>query len=532
VKCDERKPKCARCESAKRDCTGYPSNAPTDWSSPATLSNALIPPHNGNQDLKENAPKYALTAWENATQERNRLVQLGAYVLGRDPYSLRTALGNAFWSSFLPQLSHGIAIVGVAVAAFDAAYEARFLQKADPTNELAVTKHYNYALKILSQHIQSQPHGTLPLVLTCTLLAAVETVRRNQTNALIHSQGAFNVWTTNKCKVLDRKYGHSRIDTHASTMLAGEDNFSLTLCRNLDLVIVSYSLRRAPALQAWTPSSLHTTTSSIEQAGELLAEILHSCFLFSSRASPFKYRPRAKVPFDLAIEQGRHISNLLFWLQNFQKNVVESPEFAQSPSNAAAHPGFILKAQCLFVLIYTSTISMTHETAYDNYAPEFLQIIECIEAALDQNELENLQLPPFSPTMGAVMPLCFTAVRCRNPSLRRRAISLLQIAGIEGPWNGLIEAAIATAIVRIEEERTAESGLEPPLISRPSEIREQNRVCRYAIVDESSEDNSLIYRITVEFFRCSDMDRMMTNGEDHADSSYWEVWQQELFVLS
>jgi hypothetical protein len=476
------------------------------------------------------APKYALPPWNAILYERGRLVQLGSSVLAQDPYGLHIALGKAFWSSLLPQLSQAITLVGAAVAAFGAAYEARILKKGDPTYELAFTKHYSYALKSLYQHIQTQPHDTLPLVLTCTILAAMEAIRRHQGDALLHAQGAFKLLPRHRGKILNETDECSGTGTGLSDLLAREDDFSLTLCRSMDLVISSYAPGREPVLRQCATSSMRTKISSIEQANTMLAKMLHSCFIFISKATRFKYRPLVELPLDFPNEQGHHVSNLLFWLKNFQENVLESPEFAQKVLNATTRHASILKAQCLIALVHTSTIFMSHEATYDNYTSEFQQIIECAETALDQNELESSAMPPFAPTLGIIMPLCFTAIRCRHPTLRRRAISLLLVADIEGPWNGLIQAAIAAKIVQIEEERPADSGLEPSLLSMPSEISEPNRVCRYAIIDESSGDNNLIHRITVEFSQCSEMDHTMLGEVDRVGKSYWKTWRQDLEI--
>ncbi|RMD40854.1 hypothetical protein DV735_g4285, partial [Chaetothyriales sp. CBS 134920] len=68
-------------------------------------------------------------------------------------------------------------------------------------------------------------------------------------------------------------------------------------------------------------------------------------------------------------------------------------------------------------------------------------------------------LVPFTPSPGVIQPLFFLAQKCRHPLFRRRAIALLRGAGIEGPFNGSTEAAIAQRIVEIEEDRPYKSAL-------------------------------------------------------------------------
>jgi hypothetical protein len=48
-------------------------------------------------------------------------------------------------------------------------------------------------------------------------------------------------------------------------------------------------------------------------------------------------------------------------------------------------------------------------------------------------------------------PLYYTAIKCRDHSLRRRALELLKLAGPEGVWNGDLMAVIAKHVIDLEE---------------------------------------------------------------------------------
>jgi hypothetical protein len=52
-------------------------------------------------------------------------------------------------------------------------------------------------------------------------------------------------------------------------------------------------------------------------------------------------------------------------------------------------------------------------------------------------------------------PLYYTAIKCREPSLRRRALELLKLAGGEGVWDGDAMAVIGRHVIDLEEWPTA-----------------------------------------------------------------------------
>jgi hypothetical protein len=59
----------------------------------------------------------------------------------------------------------------------------------------------------------------------------------------------------------------------------------------------------------------------------------------------------------------------------------------------------------------------------------------------------------FSVDMGFIPPLFYTAIKCRNPRIRRQAIELLIFAPHrEGFWDGVLVARIAGEVIKLEEK--------------------------------------------------------------------------------
>ena len=156
---------------------------------------------------------------------------------------------------------------------------------------------------------------------------------------------------------------------------------------------------------------------------------------------------------------------------------------------------------CSMLYMYSLTSSIwlqaalqpSGETAFDAHRHDFELIIEHAESSLSMFmapwKTKYTGTPPvFSFEMGVIPPLYFTATKCRDSDLRRKAISLLQRSPRrEGLWDADEMVAVARRIISLEEEGLA-SACWP---------EEQRRVCdatfglkRIAMAD--GEGNGLV----------------------------------------
>lgn len=106
----------------------------------------------------------------------------------------------------------------------------------------------------------------------------------------------------------------------------------------------------------------------------------------------------------------------------------------------------------------------------DSYTPDFERILEIaseLEAVLPKKCRHASTLD-----MGIVSPVYFVALKCRHPSMRRRAVHTLRDCGIqEGAWNSRTMAALAESIMFVEER-----GLDSP--QKAADVPEMNRLYR------------------------------------------------------
>jgi len=237
---------------------------------------------------------------------------------------------------------------------------------------------------------------------------------------------------------------------------------------------------------ALIPPVVPATFTVLLEAREVLDAITALMFSFISPdpdhiVVPYRTLPELPLPPWLA-DQVLHITNLLdSWSSKFEPfAAVNSIRFKpQDHANATT-----LRISHLTSWIFIQTYHNMYQTSYDHYTPQFLHILELATAAMEFSAEKNCHggmRVAFD--IGTIQPLHFLALRCRDRSIRRRAIALLEQAGREGVWDGVSMAAIARFVMEKEEENL------------PAFDENQN---------ESGEipEHKRLHRIWLQFFRC------------------------------
>ncbi|KAH7466325.1 hypothetical protein FOMA001_g16002 [Fusarium oxysporum f. sp. matthiolae] len=505
VKCDETKPSCRRCLFSKVSCLGYPIGAPPGPSLKAA----------------EAALLSTRSPLRSPTSSLDRYVYLTCTVLSQGPRRAKSQSEISFWSYAVPQMIHSIPTVQAAAAAFGASYDEHMLSSREG---LATTRHYHQALRLVQNEVSDLQNGALPCVVACLLMAFTETLQQRSDRGYMHLQGALAVMAAR-----GNSSPKSPIDGDGlSTLFEKLNLHSVTYATSLDIPVTGESTE---------PSS---TLMSPDRA---LYSILHASYRFISSAFPYKYAHPAQIPSDMLIEQGRCRGNLQHWLSSNQLNPHQR---ISDPQNEQL---LVLRMQCYTALIYVSNALQPFETAYDNYALEFQEIIASAKAVLDirSGGKSSNSLPLFTPEMGIIQPLFFATLKYRNSFWREQALNLLRKSGREGPWCGAIEAQILDVVIAAEENTLDKlsSNFDEPQPSMPStDVPEDQRVhlClvqdyldrRYESITLDKGAGSPARFAKVQLCKCRDLEGMLsdeTRGprkDFWADERYWDTWHKNV----
>jgi hypothetical protein len=102
------------------------------------------------------------------------------------------------------------------------------------------------------------------------------------------------------------------------------------------------------------------------------------------------------------------------------------------------------------------------EMLWDDFIAEYRQMVSLAETFLEQSS--HRTTPIFSLEHGIVSPMYFAALQCREPTVRRRALDILQhYPRREGFWDSVRSAQIAERCISLEEndEEDFNLGVEP-----------------------------------------------------------------------
>jgi hypothetical protein len=204
--------------------------------------------------------------------------------------------------------------------------------------------------------------------------------------------------------------------------------------------------------------------STLNHAANTLMELVYWTFCIEE----FYLRKTRLFPSDLAtyaLELKRCRSFVDMWQNLFEnykdKHGSHLTEFRQRCA--------LLNIYYFMAFIHSGHNRTSPETSWDAFLPEFIRLLDLTEEfiALDSKTFTKGVV---SSELGIVVPLFETAMRCRDPRQRRRALAMLRSAPLrEGVWDSLGAAAVAESAIRVEEDGLAQ-------VEQAGDVPDQKRI--------------------------------------------------------
>ncbi|KAG0649745.1 Aspercryptin biosynthesis cluster-specific transcription regulator atnN ame [Hyphodiscus hymeniophilus] len=179
------------------------------------------------------------------------------------------------------------------------------------------------------------------------------------------------------------------------------------------------------------------------------------------------YAPRNSDPPE---QIGSELKSHLNQLDAFEAAFRPILDQAIGDDGAVANPpALLLSLYQRITVIMLAGVPNDSEMVYDSYLSDFKYIVRtCALLISSPSMAQRPPNPRFTFEVGIVPPLHIVATKCRDPIVRREAISLLFASPRqEGMWDGILTARIGKWMKRCEEDGLGE----PPLLdSRQSSI--------------------------------------------------------------
>lgn len=449
VKCDQQRPTCQRCITSGRQCGGYEAFliAKPTTASDGTLSLKYIRP---------SEHPFSVEASEQVAFEYFKIRLLQDIAGPFDPslwYRVILPL-----TAIEPSIWHACLAVGASAT-----------QKISDTTELDVQhalRYYGKAIRALQHNISGEELVPIETTLAnCLLFVAFEFLQEGWLQAQSHLASGLRII----CEKGFKAGASSSMDTTEMDLL-------LQAFQRLD-VQMSFFTSSSPGLYHLNGSAQArdviegTGFESIAVANRALQGHLGDMrqLVFAIETERFSNKcGEIRILDQFQMEAARQLIALKDWITSL--NILLADSAGANDQKA----GKILKSQYICCRLLISTcLTDGHELRWDRFLPDFERLLDLAEDALPNPASSMLSdhshLRKFSIDMGVIGPLYFTALKCREPALRRRAITLLQTCNHqEGSWNGPICASLAASVVGLEEKGLTN-------VQKASDVPEQNR---------------------------------------------------------
>lgn len=468
VKCDETKPLCTRCTSTGRQCEGYSAST-----LPHTTSRPARNPKFTSETLGS-LLSYRLSSGIPGTYAEQRSF---CYLRERAIYDISGYFQSEFWDRLVLQISHTEPVLRHALMALSSlceTYESQDLKNINDTSRgRFALKHYNRAVRLLGAHLStSQPQ--LEVILTsCLVFVWLEFIRNDFHAGLNHLKGGLKI--LEDFRQPNKSFGSTPQHIDASLIhLFSQLKIQAT-------VYGSPTSEFVPEGYEETRMAIPTSFVSIEQARNSLHTLLGEAFQFVRQIqdpefieSTRKFHP---WPDALLLEATRrsHQDRFRQWQEAMKNSPASTFKLLSSRQTAAVG---LLQIHHKVVTILLETLFTQSQMIYDQYDSSFDQVLTLAEQLINTSQHRG-HIIFFD--MGVMAPLFYVVLKCRNLALRRKALSLLNLAPCrEGIWHRQDVIEYAEWKIRFEE-RGRRQLLETEAL--PEEARVSNENMEEVVID-------------------------------------------------
>ncbi|QIX01957.1 hypothetical protein AMS68_007474 [Peltaster fructicola] len=462
VKCDERRPICRRCQTAHKECRQDPKLVQESWTDgqltfPVRTQTATPDPKDYEQ--------ICLTHFESVT--------LPAFSYC-EPSSI--------WGYIQQELRHSSSIRSMAIAL---GHEHRLATSPTASVTPETSALYIRAIQSLRQTIETAeteraPDSIFNIVFHCLLLVILQCFRKSFDELNIHLQHGLRI------------AAQAAADCSAATVLKLRDAHRLLKQYSIAVALfnpllpqsaVASGIATATANQALShpedlKEALSLNTISDEQAlvdeeQNLLLDLISTTI---THTRPELNGPDGELIFVQPLEMSVKVATTV---SSFRaRHLAFGLALQRAREKVRMQHIEVLEARCMLLGIYLRCRWSGYACNYDIEAETFRQIVDKLGSLLERQQAMTVDRDAaFTVGLGTVAPLFYTAIMCRNPSTRWKAVSLLaSCPQQEGPWNTKLAEVICRTIIACEEQKAQD---ECPGYALTGYIPEHCRVAYY-----------------------------------------------------
>jgi hypothetical protein len=364
--------------------------------------------------------------------------------------------GSAAWNLVLQACSREPA-VSQAVIALGALHERSSLplqsNSADGQRAIQTSfplRQYSRALGGLRQYLSIAKGLDLNIVLICALIhISIEVIQNNYANAIMHLENSLQLLRQSSRRIEDEK-----VDQPSQYSRLNNMEVDLDLARaflRLDLQASTYLGRRAPALaEKEAASAMPARFSSLNQSKDVLDSLTRQLYsLIRTIVEPYRYNKDEDIPLE-AVAQIAHLKHLLdVWDERFEIYL------SRSASRFSRQELLVINVLLInhkMSAIQAGTCAHREASIFDQFDTKFDEIVTLAATIIWAHNSASSHVLNFSLDAGVIFPTYWTAINCREPWIRQRAMSLLRsVTFQEGVWDAAAHVRIAEVAIAREQ---------------------------------------------------------------------------------
>ncbi|EAW22620.1 uncharacterized protein NFIA_013090 [Aspergillus fischeri NRRL 181] len=301
-------------------------------------------------------------------------------------------------------------------------------------NQQDALEWYSRSVAAVRRGIERGSVDTFVGLITCVLFICIEAMLGGMEEALrLYGQGVQLILA---CRAM------------SATKISILKDTIIPIFVRLGAVTLSAGVLMSNLLRVTELASTHDFVS-LKSAREAIVILAIEIPLFESACEEYLIKSHACCISQEMMEQRRTLSaRLRSWHTAFT-NLMESCS-TKDPSQVSTGALLLSYHEMLFVML--GVCISPARTTTDDYLPNFQTIVEQSSIALSGSARHDGTQPPFTFELSVGLPLWFTCVRCREPTIRRTALALLRQAHqVEGLYKRDIGATMGERIMMLEE---------------------------------------------------------------------------------
>lgn len=386
---------------------------------------------------------------------------------------------SRFWDTLVLQASMTAPAVLHALLALGSAHRLEVMRSC-PQKETSsesceqqerfTLEQYNKAIASLRPHFEKpgrNPSSTRMVLITCAIFVCLELLRERYMEGQTHLENGLNLLSQLQADLQPAgtqgliMLGHpqesvndSYLAEAFSRLYAQSSLFGRVpggCCRSKSYAIAT--VLADSTIQA--PPPLFSSMSQARQHLDGLFNAIHCLTVQCPRD-----RTAREASSELLDTQSRILTGLRLWQRAYKVSRLNLTS-QLNVRDALSYP-LLSVYHTMAVIMVTTCLAPPDESIFDSFEESFISVVSASEVLLEEaiatiaaDKAEGYCSGGFSFTadIGLIPPLYYTALKCRVPALRRRAIKMLETATHkESIWNGAVAARIAREVVTIEEE--------------------------------------------------------------------------------